>query len=367
MGEWDWETGMNRNQVTEIEYIRDHALRIIYGNWAFLKNKSVDKADYANRKLGWVAYVAGKRESRRLIGDVVLQQQDIDYRREFPDASVTTTWTIDLHYPEPKNSEQFPGREFRSIAKHKKIVPYPIPYRCFYSRNIENLFMAGRNISVTHVALGTIRVMRTGGMMGEVVGMAAYLCDKHDTTPRGVYAHHLEELQTLMQEGIGEPPQEAALQPPPWRETAGPNLARSAAIEVSSVLDPVQYPPESVNDGVINLDNANSRWCSAREGLPHTVDFHWDTPQTISAARIVTGWRTDPYTVQGQAQAFALQVYENGAWRDIPGTVETNNTKHDWSARFEPVTTNTLRLEIRAASGDLARIFEVEFFNPAAE
>ncbi|MFO7976676.1 MAG: FAD-dependent oxidoreductase [Candidatus Hydrogenedentota bacterium] len=363
MGEWDWETGMNRNQVTEIEYIRDHALRIIYGNWAFLKNHSADKADYANRKLGWVAYVAGKRESRRLMGDVVLQQQDIDYRREFVDASVTTTWTIDLHYPEPKNSEQFPGREFRSIAKHKKIVPYPIPYRCFYSRNIENLFMAGRNISVTHVALGTIRVMRTGGMMGEVVGMAASLCKKHDTIPRGVYAHHIEELRALMQKGIGKPPRKATLQPPAWRDTAGPNLARTAAIEVSSVLDPVQYPPENINDGVIELDNANTRWCSAREGIPHTVDFRWDTPQTINAARIVTGWRTGPYDIQGQARAFAFQVFKDGAWHDIPGTTETNNTDHDWHTRFVPVTTDRLRLEIRAASGDLARIFEVELFH----
>jgi len=364
VGKWDWETGMNRNQVTEIEYIRDHALRVIYGNWAFLKNQSADKADYASRKLGWVAYVAGKRESRRLLGDVVLQQQDIDFRREFEDASVTTTWTIDLHYPEPTNSEQFPGREFRSIAKQKEIVPYPIPYRCLYSRNIENLFMAGRDISVTHVALGTIRVMRTGGMMGEVVGMAASLCKKHDTAPRGVYSYHLEELQALMQAGIGEPPREAALEPPAWRETAGPNLARTAAVEVSSVLEPIQYPPSHINDGVINLDDSNSRWCSAREGMPHTVDFRWDTPQTISAARIVTGWRTGPFEIEGQAQAFALQVFENGAWRDIPGTAETNNTQHDWHARFDPVTADRLRLEIRAAPGNVARLFEVELFNP---
>ncbi len=367
MGEWDWETGMNRNQITEIEYIRDHALRIIYGNWAFLKNHSADKADYANRRLEWVAYVAGKRESRRLLGDVVLQQQDIDYRREFEDASVTTTWTIDLHYPEPTNSEQFPGREFRSIAEHKRIVPYPIPYRCLYSRNIENLFMAGRNISVTHVALGTIRVMRTGGMMGEVIGMAASLCKKHGTTPRGVYAHHLEDLQVLMQQGVGEPPREIALEPPSWRETAGPNLARSATITVSSVLDPAQYPPENINDGIIDLDNANSRWCSAREGIPHTVDFQWDTPQTISAARIVSGWRTGPHDIQGQAQAFAVQTLKNGDWQDIPGTVQTHNTAHDWHARFEPVTADRLRLEVRAASGDIARIFEVELFNPPAE
>jgi len=204
-GDWNWEAGLNRDQIKEFEYIRDLSFRAIYGNWAFQKNKSKDKAKYTNRKLSWVAYIAGKRESRRLLGDVILQQQDIQEKREFPDAFVTTTWTIDLHYPDPKNTRFFPGEEFRSIAKFTKIAPYPIPYRCFYSRNIGNLMMAGRDISVTHVALGTVRVMRTCGMMGEVVGMAASLCKKHNTNPRGVYQYHLAELKELAERGVGKP------------------------------------------------------------------------------------------------------------------------------------------------------------------
>ncbi|MGD8499185.1 MAG: FAD-dependent oxidoreductase, partial [Phycisphaerales bacterium] len=204
-GDWDWETGMNRNQITEFEYVRDHALRAVYGNWAFLKNQSRGRAKYANHKLEWVAYIAGKRESRRLLGDVILQQQDIQRRKRFPDAFVTTTWSIDLHYPDPKNSKHFPGAEFRSIAKYADIKPYPIPYRCLYSRNIGNLMMAGRCISVTHVALGTVRVMRTCGMMGELIGIAASLCKKHDTDPRGVYQDHLAKLKLLARRGVGKP------------------------------------------------------------------------------------------------------------------------------------------------------------------
>ncbi|MBM3861187.1 MAG: FAD-dependent oxidoreductase [Verrucomicrobia bacterium] len=203
-GDWDWEAGMNLDSVADIEQIRDHALRATYGYWSFIKNRSSHKDTFANRRLVWVAYIGGKRESRRLLGDVILTQQDIEEQRPYPDASVTTTWGLDLHYPHPENSKDFPGQEFRSIAKVKKIKPYPIPFRCFYSRNVENLMMAGRDISVTHVALGTIRVQRTTGMMGEVLGMAASLCTKHGALPRGVYQSHLDKLKALMQRGVGQ-------------------------------------------------------------------------------------------------------------------------------------------------------------------
>jgi hypothetical protein len=202
-GDWDWEAGIGRDQITEIEQIRDLGLRAVFGNWAYLKNGSPVKDRFARRRLAWVAYVGGKRESRRLIGDVVLQQQDLVERKTYPDACVTVTWPIDLHYPHPENARFFPGQEFRSIAKSVRIQPYPIPYRCLYSADVPNLFMAGRNISVTHVALGAVRVQRTTGMMGEVVGLAAGLCKQHATDPRGVYEQHLEELQALMRNGVG--------------------------------------------------------------------------------------------------------------------------------------------------------------------
>ena len=99
----------------------------------------------------------------------------------------------------------FPGQEFRAVARSVKHPPYAIPYRCLYSRSVPNLFMAGRNISVTHVALGTVRVQRTTGMMGEVLGMAAALCTQHQTTPRGVFQNHLAPLQELMRLGVGRP------------------------------------------------------------------------------------------------------------------------------------------------------------------
>ena len=204
MGEWKWETGMNRNQVSEAERVRDYGLLVIYSNWSYLKNHYTGDKKYANRSLDWVAYVSGKRESRRLLGDYVLSQDDIDKNVAHEDASFTTTWSIDLHFPDSVNSVRFPGNEFKSATVHRWIHPYAVPYRCLYSRNVDNLFMAGRNMSCTHVALGTVRVMRTTGMMGEVVGMAAGLCHKHSVEPRDIYHHHLPELKQLMQVGLGK-------------------------------------------------------------------------------------------------------------------------------------------------------------------
>ena len=204
MGEWTWETGMQQNPITNFERIRDYGMLVVYSNWSFLKNHLKENGEYRNRRLGWVAYIAGKRESRRLMGDYVLKEDDLLKNTFHEDASFTTTWSIDLHREDPDNSRKFPGQEFKAVTTHILIYPYAVPYRCLYSRNVNNLFMAGRNISVTHVALGTVRVMRTTGMMGEVVGMAASLCKRFGETPRGIYQRHLNDLKVLMQEGVGD-------------------------------------------------------------------------------------------------------------------------------------------------------------------
>ena len=211
-GDWDWETGMNRDQLGNFEYVRDYGMLAVYSNWAFIKNAGRRRAEWKDLALDWVAFVAGKRETRRLIGDHILTQQDIFENRPMPDGTCWTTWSVDLHYPMPDNARHFPDDPFRSICRHSVHSGYAIPYRCLYSRNVANLFMAGRNISVTHVALGTTRVMRTTGMMGEVVGMAASVCKAHGCRPRAVYERHLEELKKLMSRGVGrgrpQPPQD---------------------------------------------------------------------------------------------------------------------------------------------------------------
>ena len=202
LGVWYWESGFDRDPITDVEWMRDQNLRAMYGAWNTLKN--VDKL-YPNHKLSWAAFIAGKRESRRLMGDVVLTGDAFRTNQFFPDACFPCTWTIDLHTPDPAFDKGHEGAEFISKANFGKYqTPYWAPYRCLYSRNVSNLFMAGRDISVTHEALGPVRVMRTCGCMGEVVGMAASLCKQHDCNPRAVYQQHLGELKQLMTRGVGK-------------------------------------------------------------------------------------------------------------------------------------------------------------------
>lgn len=200
-GQWFWESGFDKDPLGDAEGIRDWNLRAVYGAFNAMKNKD-GAADHKSAFLTWMAYVGGPRESRLLRGDVVLNQDDIVSKRDFTDGCVPSTWSIDLHYPKKQFAEKFPDNPFISIAVHDQRVDrnfgYPVPYRCFYSRNIDNLFMAGRCISVDHEALGTVRVMKTCGMMGEVVGKAASLCATYNCTPREVYERYWPEMDELL-------------------------------------------------------------------------------------------------------------------------------------------------------------------------
>jgi hypothetical protein len=202
-GEWFWESGFNKHAINELELVRDWNLRAVFGAFTALKH-GAEKDKHQNAALKWVAFVGGPRESRLLEGDVVLSREDIVTGRQYDDGCVPTTWDIDLHYPKEQYAKKFPDNPFISRAEFGAGVDrkngYPVPYRCFYSKNVPNLFMAGRCISVNHEALGTVRVMRTCGMMGEVVGKAAYLCVYRKTTPRNVYHSYLPDLIALLEQ-----------------------------------------------------------------------------------------------------------------------------------------------------------------------
>ncbi len=199
LGGWYWESGFFHDPIKDKESIRDWNFRAMYGAWDAIKN--TDKT-HPTFKLNWAAHISGARESRRLMGDIVLTDWDLKNERQFDDGCVITGWKIDLHLPHPDYEKGFEGNAFIAKAYYEDYpTPYYLPYRILYSRNIRNLFMAGRNVSVTHHALGTSRVMRTCGLMGEVVGLAATLCQEHDMDPRDVYDHLLPAFIKLLKRG----------------------------------------------------------------------------------------------------------------------------------------------------------------------
>lgn len=190
-GHWWIEYGGTLDTIRDAEKIRDELLRILFGVWDHIKNHCVHSQRARNYDLVWVGHVAGKRESRRFIGDYVLKQSDLENAVLFEDRVAYGGWTIDLHPPLGIFDRGTP-------SIHKQVPLYSIPFRCLYSRNIENLMFAGRHISASHVAFGSTRVMATIGTMGQAVGTAAYLCLKHNAAPREIGQRHIKELQQLL-------------------------------------------------------------------------------------------------------------------------------------------------------------------------
>ncbi len=193
-GTWWIEYGGLRDTIAEAEEIRDELLRVIFGAFDWAKNHDPDyREGNAQYRLAPVPIVGGKRESRRFKGDYVLTQHDVEGGRIFEDAVAYGGWPIDIHPPEGIYGKDIPPAIFTHLKQ-----PYTIPFRCLYARDAENLFLAGRHVSVTHVALGSTRLMQTIGLMGQAVGAAAALCHELGVGPRGLYPDRIRELQRLL-------------------------------------------------------------------------------------------------------------------------------------------------------------------------
>jgi hypothetical protein len=193
MGTWHWEMISDRwHQVDHGEQIRDHMLKAVFGSFYNEKKKPGTE----NLRLEWVAYLLGKRESRRLVGDYVYTFNDMRDHRLFPDSVVVEEREVDVHYRQDRLDESKP--DFLTKAMFYPVRRYYIPYRSLYSKNINNLFMAGRCFSCSHIGLGGPRVMRTTGQMGAAVGYAASLCRQFRCSPRELYRDHLDSYMELV-------------------------------------------------------------------------------------------------------------------------------------------------------------------------
>jgi len=187
---WWIEWGGEHDTVYDNELIRDELWSVIYGIWDYIKNSGKFEAE--TMTLEWVGSIPGKREYRRFVGEYVLNQNDILAQEPFEDRVGFGGWSIDLHPPQGMYADE-------SGSKH--ISPdgiYHIPYRSLYSSNVSNLLFAGRNISASHVAFGTTRVMATCAVMGEAAGTAAALCVQKSVTPSQLHSNHLIQLQQTL-------------------------------------------------------------------------------------------------------------------------------------------------------------------------
>ncbi|MBQ4329816.1 MAG: FAD-dependent oxidoreductase [Lentisphaeria bacterium] len=228
-GYWWLEYGGELDTIKDNELIYDRLRKILYGVWDHVKNGGDHGAE--NYVIDWISPITGKRESRRFIGDFMLSQNDVMENREFPDAVAYGGWPIDIHPPQGVFAPGHPG----STPPFLFPPLYAIPFRSLYSHNISNLLMAGRNISVTHVALGTTRLMATCALCGQAVGSAVSLMQKYDCTPRELFEKHLDKLLVLLHKNDHVMPNHPVEIPD--------DLTRSAAFKASSELGLQMFAP----------------------------------------------------------------------------------------------------------------------------
>lgn len=190
---WWLEIPGDYDDMWDGEESRDALLLVILGFYDHMKNAWDKRDTAANYTLHLASVINGRRESRRLIGDYVLTQDDCTSGRDFDDAIAYSGWALDVHHPKGIYSGS-EGPLYCATGVNRPKVPY----RCTYSKNIDNLFFCGRNVSATHIALGTLRVQKTIMIVSQAVGTAAAMCIRLNESPRGIYLRHMRELQQLL-------------------------------------------------------------------------------------------------------------------------------------------------------------------------
>ncbi|MFN7139059.1 MAG: FAD-dependent oxidoreductase [Limisphaerales bacterium] len=366
-GYWWIEWGGKLNTIRDNERIRAELLSIVMGVWDYIKN-SGEHPTSANWAMDWVGMVPGKRESRRIIGDHMLTQHDLlGLTEDFEDAVAIGGWPLDDHPP-----GGFDDYELRPYVQVKTPEVYNIPLRSLYSRNIKNLMMAGRNISATHAAFCSTRVMATCSVMGQAAGTAAALCSKDKLTPRELYGNKskLNELQQVLLRDDQAIKNRRSIDPK--------DLARTANITASSSVEPTK--PENIINGITRnpakkLDNC---WAAKLTQEGAWIELTWDKPQTLSQLQITFDSGFDrELTLTSQdsfnkrmirgVQPETVKKYKllyrtgDGQWKEL-ASVEDNFQRVN-RYRFQALQTNAVRLVISETNGDdLARVFEVRCY-----
>ena len=313
-GFWWLEYGGIRDTISDNEEIRDELYKIVFGIWDHMKNHG--EHGCRNYDIVWMNVLPAKRESRRIIGDYIVHENDVRQQTLFEDRVAYGGWPIDIHPPEGIYSKEPPctGVSLDDI--------WNIPFRSLYSRNIPNLMMAGRNISVTHVALGSARVMATCALMGQAVGTAAHLCIRHNILPRDIVASgHIEELQqTLLRDDCYIKD---------LKNQDKKDLARTASICVSSE-EPLRMPEDGMP---FRLDTATAQMIPVSGGKIDTVKLLLQAEEDLTATlRIVRSSRINAYPQNGIPVCTAAASVSSGeaAWVSFDIHIDTQEDALFW-------------------------------------
>jgi hypothetical protein len=313
---WWMEVGGEHDSIHDTEDLREELLKIAYGVWDHMKNRGDHGAQ--NWALDWIGFLPGKRESRRFLGDHVLTQNDIEAEgRHFDDIVAYGGWTMDDHFP-----AGFYHKKGGTIF-HPAPSPYGIPYRCLYSRNIDNMFLAGRNISTTHAAMSSTRVMATCSVMGQAVGTAAALAVQNDLDPRGIYEKKIKELKNqLMEDDCYLPFTKRPVSP----------LTASAEITTSN-----GKKGEELRNGFDRIIGDDQNCWEGVSG--DSITYNWKNPIELGRLRLVLdsdlsrkthnmthsyALDQEPYRTPAELlRGYKVDLLKNGKWEKV--AEESNN------------------------------------------
>ena len=366
-GYWWIEWGGNRDVIGDSERIRFELLSIVMGVWDHIKN-SGEFPDSEYWAMDWVGMMPGKRGSRRLLGDYVLKQQDL-MEGSFPDSVAIGGWPMDAHPPEGFDRPDLPPN---TVLRPPEV--YDIPLRSLYSRNIANLFMAGRNISASYVAFTSTRVMATCAVIGQAIGTTAAQCVETAASPRDL-AHNPKAVARLQETLLRDD------QTIKGRRNQDPlDLARLATVTASAEAGAAKAA--LVLDGFVrNIPDQRGdpaevhQWAAP---LPAWIELRWQTPQRLGKVQVTfdTGFKrqltlsaqeTQNINLLRAPQPETVRDYRvvallpNGSERTL-ATVNANFQRLN-RHRFEPVDVASLRLDVLATNGDpMARVFEIRCY-----
>jgi hypothetical protein len=362
-GFWWVEWGGQLDTIKDNREIRHELLRIALGVWDHIKNGGDHGAD--NWSLEWVGMLPCKRESRRFLGEHVLRQQDLEQAVLFDDRVAYGGWPMDLHPPDGVDQPDVPP-----CVQHRLDQPYSIPLRSLYSRNVANLVFAGRNISATHVAFGSSRVMATCSVIGQAVGTAAAYCARDRMLPREL-ARDTGALRRLQQTLLRDDQTILGL------EAADEgDLMRTARLSASAEAPGCQAA--NVANGFARaVGDASNQWRGPLQDGEAFLEAAWAAPQYLSRVALTfdTGFdrpltltHSDRYNarmIRGPqpetVRDYELRVRTGATWSTVARVTENHQRRR--VHEFSGVKADALQLVVRRTHGDPnARVFEMRAY-----